>query len=138
MTWDLVIGGVRLGSAALQDVILNPGSNIVPARCVLDLKLALKHLRQIIASEKAALKKGNLSISATGNTTVYNGQHIDYYEKNLRRLTLTAPLSIVSVLVDTLKGIMTSKLHSGSGLNGSSLSNRSSILPLLSGKTQLV
>jgi hypothetical protein len=133
MTWDLRIGGVKLGNATLQDVILNPGSNIIPARGVLDVKLALKHLRKIIASEKAALKKGNLPISATGNTMVYNGQHIDYYEKNLKKFTLTAPLSIVSVLVDTLKGLKSPKLHSGS-----SLSNRSSILPLLPSKRKLV
>ncbi|KFX97979.1 hypothetical protein V490_02519 [Pseudogymnoascus sp. VKM F-3557] len=95
MTWDLRIGGVKLGNATLQNVILNPGSNIIPARGVLDVKLALKHLRKIIASEKAALKKGDLPISATGNTMVYNGQHIDYYEKNLKKFTLTAPLSIV-------------------------------------------
>mgnify|MGYP001592089597 FL=1 len=134
----MLFRSVNLGRAALQNVILNPGSNIVPARCVLDLKMALRHLRQIIASEKVALKKGNLSISASGNTTVYNGRHIDYYEKNLNKLTLTAQLSILSVAVDSMKGILSSPLHSHWGLNGSSLSNISSILPLLSSKTQLV
>ncbi|KFY79460.1 hypothetical protein V498_08939 [Pseudogymnoascus sp. VKM F-4517 (FW-2822)] len=100
MTWNLIIGGVNLGKANIQNVILNPGSNIVPARCVLDLKMAIRHLRQIIASEKVALRKGNLSISASGNTTIYNSQHIDYYEKILSKLTLTAQVSLLSVIMD--------------------------------------
>lgn len=132
MTWNLIIGGVNLGKANIQNVILNPGSNIVPARCVLDLKMAIRHLRQIIASEKAALRKGNLSISASGNTTIYNNQHIDYYEKSLNQLTLTAQVSLLSVIVDSMKGILGSPLPLGSGLNASSASNISSILPLLS------
>ncbi|ELR10037.1 hypothetical protein VC83_07374 [Pseudogymnoascus destructans] len=131
MTWNLIIGGVNLGTAALQDVILNPGSNIIPARCVLDLKKAVKHLPQIIASELDALKHGNLSISASGNTTIYNGQHIDYFEKSLNQLTLTAQVSLLSLIVDSMSGILSSPLGSGL-LNLSSFSNISNILPLLS------
>lgn len=137
MTWNLIIGGVNLGKANIQNVILSPGSNIVPARCVLDLKMAIRHLRQIIASEKAALRKGNLSISASGNTTIYNSQHIDYYEKILSKLTLTAQVSLLSVIVDSLKGIKSSPSLSGSGLNASSFFKRNSIPPLPSNKRQL-
>ncbi|KFY28060.1 hypothetical protein V493_03118 [Pseudogymnoascus sp. VKM F-4281 (FW-2241)] len=132
MTWNLIIGGVNLGKANIRNLILEPGSNIVSARCVLDLKMALKHLPQIIAAELGALRKGNLSISASGNTTIYNNQHIDYYEKSLNQLTLTAQVSLLSVIVDSMKGILGSPLPLGSGLNASSASNISSILPLLS------
>lgn len=137
MTWNLIIGGVNLGKANIQNVILNPGSNIVPARCALDLKMALRHLRQIIASEKEALRKGNLTISTSGNTTIYNNQHIDYYEKVLNKLTLTAQVSLMSVIVDSLKGIKSLRSLSESGLNASSFSKRSRILPLPSNKRKL-
>ncbi|KFY41395.1 hypothetical protein V494_03015 [Pseudogymnoascus sp. VKM F-4513 (FW-928)] len=128
LTFNMMIGGITLGKANIENVILSPGNNTVAARCTLDVKKALANLRQILASQKGILSTGSLAISASGNSTIYNGQHLDYYEDVLKQLTLTTQLALLPVLFDSLRGIL------GSQPDSPILKNLSSILPLLSGR----
>jgi hypothetical protein len=126
-----MIGGITLGSAQLQNVILVPGNNIIPARCVLDLKKLLSNLSQVISSESGALKNGNLEISASGNSTIYDGQHLDYYERSLNALTLSAQVPLLSLLVGALKispGSASSLPLSDGPLSAATIANISSII----------
>lgn len=134
------MGGLILGNATIFDVLLEPGNNTVAARGFVDLKLALQNLPTIIKSQIDPLKSLNLELSASGNSTIYNGKHIDYYEKILNNLTLTTQISVLSILGDTLGGLLgtsglgsllggsgTGSLLGGSG-SGSSGLNLTSIL----------
>lgn len=128
------MGGLILGNATIYNVLLEPGNNTVAARGVVDLKLALKNLPMLIASQANALKTGSLELTASGNSTIYNGQHIDYYEKVLNNLVLTTQLPILTLLTDTLSGILGIPSASG-GLNLTSILGSLNITSILSNLT---
>lgn len=120
----MIIGGRNIGSAKIQNVVLEPGNNTLPARGILDLKAILRQLPQIISSESGALKNGNIEISASGNSTVYNGEHLVYYEQSLNQLILSTQIPLLSLLKGSLQGIP----GPSSATNTSSVSNISSVL----------
>jgi hypothetical protein len=125
MTWNVVVGGYYLGVANMQNVVLLPGNNTIPARCVVDIKGLIRNLPQIKSA--GGIKNGDLQIATSGNTTVYNGEHLDYYEQSLRQLTLTAAVPLLSIL----KGVASSSaslVELGSLLKSSSTLNIRSLL----------
>lgn len=138
MTLNLIMGGLILGNATIYNVLLEPGNNTVSARGIVDLKMALKNLKTILASQAGALKTGNLELSASGNSTIYNGQHIDYYEKILNSLLLTAQVPVLTLLFDTLSGLVGSHSPSMPSVNLTSIFSGANITGILSNLTSLI
>jgi hypothetical protein len=105
ITLDLKSGDTDLviGNATVNDVTLRPGNNTFPLRGVLDLKKVLANLGEVLASQSAAIKTGNLSLTAVTRTIVSNGTLIPYYTKVLGSLPLVANVGIGDVLTNTLK-----------------------------------
>lgn len=95
-----------LGNATIQNVYIAPGNNTFPARGRLDLRTLLLNLEQIIRYEAQALAAGNLQLGASGNATVYNGQHIDYYEDILNNLELTGTVPLIQLLAESFSRFM--------------------------------
>ncbi|KAL2384002.1 hypothetical protein RJZ90_002244 [Blastomyces dermatitidis] len=58
------------------DAVLKPGNNTVNGDCKIDIKSAIANLVPILEGQKKALSKGNLELTANGNTTIYKGKHI--------------------------------------------------------------
>ena len=133
MTLNLIVGELIIGNVTMLNVLLEPGNNTISTKGVVDLKVALANLPQLLSSQATALQNGNIEVSASGNSTVYNGLHVEYYEKILNNLTLTTQMSLLSVLIDSVEGL----LGEGSASNLSSLLNISSILSSLSNLTHL-
>ena len=98
--------GLRIGAATIHDVLLKPGNNSVSLRGRLDINAVKENLAEVMASQSSALRSGDLEISASGNSTVYNGVHIKYYEDVLNNLTLTTRVPIVQILTGTLQGMV--------------------------------
>lgn len=75
-------------------------------------------------------------MSASGNSTIYNGQHIEYFEKVLNSLMLTTQMPLLAILMDSLKGILGgdggSPLPIGKGMN------ITSIIPLIQNLTSII
>ena len=94
-----------LGEALIQNVILKPGNNTVALSGRIDLRKVLQNLSEIVAAQREALSDGEIELSATGNKTIYDGQHIPYFERVLNNLTLTARVPIMRVMMDTLQGL---------------------------------
>ncbi|CAG7953402.1 unnamed protein product [Penicillium nalgiovense] len=117
VTLDLRSTNILIGQATIENVLLKPGNNSVALRGHLDVNIVLDHLPAILAAQSAAIMEGQLELSASGNSTVYNGDHIMYYEKVLQGLTLTARAPIAMVLLNTLSGLMDSTDSGWSGLN---------------------
>jgi hypothetical protein len=111
-------------------VLLVPGNNTIPIRATFDLKTALQHLEVLVKAEAGALTKGNVVISASGNSTIYNGVHILYYEAILNIVFLTGEVPLVKILVDTLE--------QGLSTNGSLISSVASALNGTSGLSSLL
>ena len=118
MTLDLKSTDILIGQAIIDNVLLKPGNNSVALRGHLDVGTVLDHLPAILRAQSSAIMEGQLELSASGNSTVYNGEHIMYYEKVLQGLTLTARVPIAMVLLNTLSGLVDSTdSGDGSGLN---------------------
>jgi hypothetical protein len=94
---DLIIG-----QATAHDLILKPGNNTVNLSGSIDLGTVLENRTEILSTQTTALAGGDLEISVTGNSTIYNGQHIDYYEEILNNLTLTTRVPFTKLLMDTI------------------------------------
>lgn len=88
--------------------MLRPGNNTVSLRGYLDVETVFAHLSEILAFQKSALANGDIQLSASGNSTIYNGVHIEYYEEVLNSLTLTTRVPILEVLGGTLQNFMES------------------------------
>lgn len=101
-----MIGGFDIGRARLYDVELKPGNNSVPARLDVDIQAALKNIVPILQSQTETLQRGNLALSASGNSTIYNGKHVEYLESVLNGLTLTAEVPIMKILTDSIGGLL--------------------------------
>jgi len=133
----MIIGNVTMGQGRIENVFLIPGNNTVPIRATFDLKTAIQHIGLILQAESSALTKGNVVISASGNSTVYNGVHIPYYEAILNNVFLTGEVPLIKILIGTLQQGLSSNnsLISSivSALNGTS--GLSSILGELTGKS---
>lgn len=95
-----------VGQATIQNVILRPGDNTVALSGEVDISTILDNLSDIISDQKAALLDGDIELSASGNSTVYNGVHIQYYEDVLNNLTLTTRVPILEVLSGTLQQLL--------------------------------
>ena len=106
MTLNLKSGDLVLGQAMIQNVLLRPGDNKVSLKGLLDIGFVLENIEDIMDYQKEALSNGEIELSASGNSTIYNGVHIEYYEKVLNNLTLTTRVSILAVLGDTLQGLL--------------------------------
>ncbi|KAL5348914.1 hypothetical protein ACLOAV_006339 [Pseudogymnoascus australis] len=135
VTLNIMVGGILLGNAEMKNVYLVPGNNTVPARGIVDLKTAIMNLPAILSSQVGALAKGNIEMSASGNSTIYNGQHIEYYEKVLNKLMLTTQMPLLSILMDSLKGVLGGE--GGPALPFASGMNVTSIIPLLQNLTSI-
>lgn len=106
MTLNLKNEDLLLGYAKINDVVLKPGNNTVSLRGVLNIGTLLDNISEVITEQKEALRQGELELTATGNSTIYNGNHINYYEQILKDLELTARIPIMSVLLDTVQGML--------------------------------
>ena len=106
MTLNLKTSDLILGQATIENVILKPGNNSVALKGELDIKTIMDNLSDIISSQKEALTSGDLQLDASGNSTIYNGVHIDYFEEVLNNLTLTARVPILEVLGGTVQNLL--------------------------------
>ena len=66
----------------------------------------IENFSQIFSSQKEEILNGDIQLSASGNSTIYNGNHISYYEEILNSLTLTARVPIMKALLGTVEGMV--------------------------------
>ncbi|KAL4815737.1 hypothetical protein BDW67DRAFT_191382 [Aspergillus spinulosporus] len=102
VTLNLKSGDIILGTALLPDVTLLPGNNSVGFTGKADINSALANIGPILSAQTAALKNGEVELSASGNQTVFNGEHISYFERVLNDLTITARVPILKIVLDTV------------------------------------
>lgn len=103
---DLKSDDLVLGQATIYDVLLKPGNNSVSLKGRLEIQTLIDNFAKVFAAQKDAILNGNVQLSASGNSTIYNGNHITYYEEILNGLTLTAQLPITKALLGTFDGLV--------------------------------
>ncbi|KAJ5601227.1 hypothetical protein N7510_010761 [Penicillium lagena] len=117
VTLNLQSAGLIIGQATSYNVLLRPGNNTIELRGWVDIDTVLDNLLEILGTQMSALLGGDLELSATGNSTIYDNHHIHYYEEILNNLTLTTRVPFMKLLMDTIHGMT----HSNSSSNSSSL-----------------
>lgn len=91
VTLILSIEGVGVvGNSTINDLTLKPGDNHFPINSMVEIpKIA------------GALKEGFVTLEITGNSSIYNGQHLVYYEKALSANVLHLNLNVGQILRDS-------------------------------------
>lgn len=105
VTLNLKSDDLILGYATIYNVLLKPGNNTVSLKGRIDITTVIDNFATILSTQKDAILNGNIQLSASGNSTIYNGQHISYYEEILNGLTLTAQFPIIEALLGTVGGL---------------------------------
>jgi hypothetical protein len=118
VTLNLNVGDLVIGQGLIENVVLTPGNNTVDIKGSLSIATVIDNLDAILSTEKSAISNGDLQLSASGNTTIYEGTHISYYEEILNHLVLTTQIPILDVVFDTLKGLIDSNTTLSGLLNG--------------------
>ncbi|KAJ6064396.1 hypothetical protein N7499_013076 [Penicillium canescens] len=118
VTLNLQSSDMVIGQATLENVVLKPGNNSVSLRGQLDMDTVIDNLPAILSTPKSVLMDGELELTASGNSTIYDGKHIAYYEKLLNNLNITIRVPILMILLDTMRGLIdTTGLGDGNGIN---------------------
>lgn len=102
------VGDLSLGNGTIDNVFLRPGNNTVPLRGILDIQAAIQNVDKLLEAETDSLTKGDIQLSASGQSTVYKGAHVSYYEKVLGGLTVTAQVPLLRLLVGTVSQLASS------------------------------
>jgi len=113
MTLDLKVQNMPIGTGYVQNVALSPGNNSLDFTGAIDYQKILDNLPYILGAESEALSEGNLELFATGQTVVYDGVHITFYEEVLRTLTLSTQIGIGEVLSESVQNVFSLPLIIG-------------------------
>ncbi|KAF2435655.1 hypothetical protein EJ08DRAFT_283996 [Tothia fuscella] len=124
VTQDVFVGDIKIATATIPDLILRPGDNLVPMSSVSDQA-------KVISLISTKYPDGKLPVTIIGNSTIFAGQHLPYFESALQAnrmqttLTLGPALKAIGLDVTKLGG-------SGGASTNSSSTSASSPSPLTS------
>jgi len=80
-----------VGNTTINDMTLVPGNNTLPMTGIIDQALVTQSLNS----------SGFVTLSITGQSAIYNGQHLTYYEKPLATNVLALDMNVLQVLADS-------------------------------------
>ncbi|KAI9665702.1 MAG: hypothetical protein M1821_003636 [Bathelium mastoideum] len=107
VTFDVSVDGQSIGQSRINDLMLTPGNHTYPLRSTANQTTVLN----LISSK---YKDGVLPLTIVGNSVVYNGQHLPYYEtpfkSNVQHINLNLAPALAAI------GLNISDIGSGSGL----------------------
>ncbi|KAM3069133.1 hypothetical protein ACMFMG_010658 [Clarireedia jacksonii] len=92
VTMSLLAGADTLGNATINDMTLVPGNNTLPMTGILDQSLVLKNTNTT----------GFLEMEIIGQSAVYNGEHLVYYERALASNHLRLAMNVNQILKDSI------------------------------------
>lgn len=77
VTFNNYVENEFIGTSTLSDLVLKPGNNTLPMRSTVNQTL-------VIQKVTATYTDGMLPVDIVGNSSVYNGQHLEYFERALQ------------------------------------------------------
>lgn len=83
-----------IGNSTIENMTLVPGTNSLPMTAIINEVAVLQSLDPTLGA-------GMVELLITGNESVYNGQHLTYYEKALQSNALTLVMNVTQVLLDS-------------------------------------
>ncbi|KAF9884420.1 hypothetical protein FE257_001751 [Aspergillus nanangensis] len=92
LTLDLAVDGTNIGQSFLNDLVLKPGDNKIAMTANVNQSALVPML------SKYEDKKYIVPCDITGNSSIYNGKHLPYFEKALAANVLKVDLNILDIL----------------------------------------
>ena len=83
-----------IGNSTLSNLVLKPGNNTVPMKAIVDQALVITQLA-------TNFKDGILPVDIVGQSVVFGGEHLPYFEKALAGNTQSIRLDVGSALART-------------------------------------
>ncbi|KAE8442982.1 hypothetical protein EG329_002445 [Mollisiaceae sp. DMI_Dod_QoI] len=80
-----------VGTSTVPDMTIRPGNNSLPMTAVVNQTALIASLD----------KSGKVNVTITGTSSVYNGQHLTYYEKALASNVLVLEMNVLQILSDS-------------------------------------
>ena len=97
VTFNNFVGGNFVGTSSLQNLVLQPGNNRLSMRSAVNQTA-------ILGLVATTYKDGIIPIDVIGNSSVYNGVHLTYFEKALAANAQHINLNVLSALTGALGG----------------------------------
>lgn len=91
------MNGTKIGQSYLTDLILKPGSNILPLKSTINQTQVIG----LVSGTNAAYPSGVIPLTIVGTSSVYNGVEIPYFTEALAANALTADMNITQVLINS-------------------------------------
>jgi hypothetical protein len=84
------MNGTSIGQATIVDAVMRPGNNTLNLRAQLN-EIALM-------GQADSLKSGNITVDSTGNSSIFNGQHLTFVEEAFKQNTFHTTLNLLSII----------------------------------------
>jgi hypothetical protein len=120
VTQDVYVGDQKIATALIPNLELKPGDNLIPMSSISDQA-------KVIGLISTQFKDGMVPVDIKGNSSIFNGQHLPYFEAALRAQTLHTTLNLGPALKGI--GLDISKIGGGGSSGTSSSGSSSSALP---------
>jgi hypothetical protein len=117
---DVYVGDTKIATALIPNLELKPGDNLIPMSSIADQP-------KVIGLISTQFKDGNVPVDIKGNSSIYKGQHLPYFEAALRAQTLHTTLNLGPALKAI--GLDVTKLGGSGSSSGSSSSSVPSSSP---------
>ena len=91
---------VPIGNVSIDNLVLQPGPNTLPMRAQVDQGT-------VIGALLNTYHNGMVPMDIVGNTAIYNGQHLPYFEAALQGLTQHVTLDVGSAIKSTVLSLNT-------------------------------
>jgi hypothetical protein len=105
LSLNLMSDNIRIGLITVYDVVLPPGNNTRDFDGELYLGTLVSNLGAVIAAQAQALQDGNIQIDATGNATMFNGEHIPFVESILNNKRVKSYIPVTKLLSDVINSV---------------------------------
>ncbi|KAI9369647.1 hypothetical protein BJX61DRAFT_536254 [Aspergillus egyptiacus] len=94
VTMAIILAEKQIGTATIAIDNLTPGNNTFSVRASLDTALVEDNIEEIIKAQIPYLRREEIIITVRGVSVVYEGEHLEYWEKALQRIeiSITRPL----------------------------------------------
>lgn len=89
VTMNLSIDSESIGTALLPDLVLKPGQNNSTMSAILD-----QEGLPVISLVQSKYKDGVIPLSIVGNSSIRNGEHLEYFEEAIKSTNINVKLDI--------------------------------------------
>lgn len=94
VTYDVLSGDMVIGQTSVRDLVMEPGNQTLEYRGQLDTDTILGSLEDVMASQAEAMKEGQVEFSVRGNVSSVHGEHIEYLDDILTKISLKTRLPV--------------------------------------------